>query len=664
MKNKLLFLLISFFAVTYTNATKDTTISSGDWNDPGTWKGNHVPGPNDTAVVAQSDLINVTDNSQCLHIKINGHVLILQSCSLGSSSDGDIEITASGGIDLDIGASIYTYGSIYNDGAINGTSQCSLLFSKNYYSNGGTLNLGNNATFECGDYGLNDPEHIFNLSNGATIGSRNAPLNSLTLYDSTKMIAGMGDSIFVTSLSLLGGKLTNASHIVLGTGSTGSFTMGSRDIDRPIPLIDNHFALNCPSKKVSIFYQSINNTDITTGPEIPADGNVNYIEINALTQNSTHSNITLSDSIFCDSLVGLKFNINNNKGRNLILGNYNLHIKGYAGIPTPSTGYIVTNGDGALKMPVAPLSRVVFPIGPSTISYDTMSIYNAAGPLDTFGVKVQGPVFSHLPNDTSKTVKREWDITEAVPGGNTTNLSFTYDAAAEKGANYNAMGSIVIGHYTGGNWVETSAIISGNTVSANGFTSFSPFAVGNAGGLLPIRLLSFNANLQHDNNVLIRWSVTNERNNKEFVIERSLDGIHFLPVATIPGKNNFSFVDNYEFVDKQPIDNILYYRLKQMDINGIYTYSYIVTVKKSIKQVYTIYPNPVKNEVFIYQNLISNSKIAQIVIYDNNGHKVYQHSINMNNGSAHFNLSKLEAGNYIMKLNNETETYTIPFLKL
>lgn len=116
------------------------------------------------------------------------------------------------------------------------------------------------------------------------------------------------------------------------------------------------------------------------------------------------------------------------------------------------------------------------------------------------------------------------------------------------------------------------------------------------GGIpLPIELLSFTADVNNQE-VDLKWQTASEINNDYFTVERSMDGENFEPLIIVKGAGNSNQIINYYEVDKDPYSGISYYRLKQTDFDGEFSYSQIISVNitKNNKDI-NIYPNPVSN---------------------------------------------------------------------
>lgn len=132
----------------------------------------------------------------------------------------------------------------------------------------------------------------------------------------------------------------------------------------------------------------------------------------------------------------------------------------------------------------------------------------------------------------------------------------------------------------------------------------SPFYVD--GNFIPVTILPVTFTYfwgKEDNNInTLYWQTASELNNKEFEIECSTDGADFFYLATVEGNGTSNVIHNYQYLHHAAILNdVIYYRLKQVDFNGNYNYSAIIAVKnKTYRQkTITIYPNPSNNTISI-----------------------------------------------------------------
>jgi hypothetical protein len=95
---------------------------------------------------------------------------------------------------------------------------------------------------------------------------------------------------------------------------------------------------------------------------------------------------------------------------------------------------------------------------------------------------------------------------------------------------------------------------------------------------LPIELIKFNA-AQKNNAIKLTWSTASETNNSHFDIERSDDGYVFDKIDAMQGEGHSSKTVDYSYIDDDPLQSrIVYYRLKQVDHDGRFSYSDVVQV--------------------------------------------------------------------------------------
>ena len=109
---------------------------------------------------------------------------------------------------------------------------------------------------------------------------------------------------------------------------------------------------------------------------------------------------------------------------------------------------------------------------------------------------------------------------------------------------------------------------------------------------LPIELRSFTLE-QRLYEIELSWSTVWELNNNFFTLERSVDGDEFEAMVDILGAGTTGQQQNYSYTDYQPISGRSYYRLKQTDFDGQFSYSQVLSANFQPKQAYLrIYPNP------------------------------------------------------------------------
>lgn len=166
--------------------------------------------------------------------------------------------------------------------------------------------------------------------------------------------------------------------------------------------------------------------------------------------------------------------------------------------------------------------------------------------------------------------------------------------------------------------------------------------------LLPIELLSFNVK-EENKKVYLNWQTLTEINNDFFTIERSQNGINWEAIAKVESKGNSTKIKQYEVIDEQPYLNQSYYRLKQINIDGQFSYSNIqsILIKKSALR---IYPNPTNDKLIVEGEA---TYLTQLSIWNMLGQNV-TNSIRTsgNNTRLEIDFSNLPNGMYILKSKN------------
>lgn len=169
-----------------------------------------------------------------------------------------------------------------------------------------------------------------------------------------------------------------------------------------------------------------------------------------------------------------------------------------------------------------------------------------------------------------------------------------------------------------------------------------------SGSVLPITLIYFKATL-NKGQVDLTWATANEMNNNTFVIERSSDSKHFIEILRKTGFGNSNANHKYSATDLNPIEGYSYYRLKQVDDNGAFSYSSIETIfiAKDATQIAAM-PNPAKDYLSISLNGSIQSENLQYSLVDMQGKKVI--SGNINQDMVAIDISQLSTGNYILNV--------------
>jgi hypothetical protein len=143
-------------------------------------------------------------------------------------------------------------------------------------------------------------------------------------------------------------------------------------------------------------------------------------------------------------------------------------------------------------------------------------------------------------------------------------------------------------------------------------------------GALPVKLTSFTGRLQNDNEVTLDWASGMEFENSRYEVERSADGKYFEKVGTLTGAGSTSNTSRYTFKDRLPGSGAYFYRLKQIDYDGVFEYSKVVYVnsKKGAGVVTKVFPNPFKGAVQLIGATSSDLTPNNIQVYSIGGQRI------------------------------------------
>lgn len=179
----------------------------------------------------------------------------------------------------------------------------------------------------------------------------------------------------------------------------------------------------------------------------------------------------------------------------------------------------------------------------------------------------------------------------------------------------------------------------------------------NLDGSLPIELISFTAEAE-DLHVLVEWSTAYELDNDYFKLERSTDGVQFREIHRIDGRNEGNSLNHYNYLDKQPVMGVSYYRLTQVDYNGETSQSPIVAVKLDSGDGY-LFPNPITpGETLTFRGNIKGE--ATVSIIDVAGKQVSIFPVNLSSRYENLEIpiSDLAAGIYTVVVEKEGNKIT------
>jgi len=204
------------------------------------------------------------------------------------------------------------------------------------------------------------------------------------------------------------------------------------------------------------------------------------------------------------------------------------------------------------------------------------------------------------------------------------------------------------------------AIDAGNTSgNVNNTSSFSANVDANLVSL-PVTLLEFTGR-EVGGNAYLQWSTSEEFNNHSFDVEKSGTGSDFSKIGNVKANaGTGGTIKKYNFTDNQLSGNINFYRLKQIDVDGKFSYSKVIALRRELAgESVKLFPSPFKNNLNISINSSSND-VLDLTIIDQSGRAVKRYSMTVSTGINSLNISNLSdliPGTYVINIKGKTTSY-------
>jgi predicted extracellular nuclease len=170
----------------------------------------------------------------------------------------------------------------------------------------------------------------------------------------------------------------------------------------------------------------------------------------------------------------------------------------------------------------------------------------------------------------------------------------------------------------------------------------------NISATLPVSLADFTV-VKDGNKSKLKWTTTQETNTKEFIIERSANGINYQPIGAVKAAGNSTTAVYYNAVDINPAKGVNQYRLKMIDIDGKPEYSAVRRVNFDNNNLYSFYPNPAKNLINIAVDN-ANRLVVDAEIYNMQSQLLMKRKINIASQITPVDISSLSSGIYLLKI--------------
>jgi hypothetical protein len=172
---------------------------------------------------------------------------------------------------------------------------------------------------------------------------------------------------------------------------------------------------------------------------------------------------------------------------------------------------------------------------------------------------------------------------------------------------------------------------------------------------LPVTLIAFKGERLNAGTVRLNWEISQETNNAGFEIERALNPSNFEKVGFVNSNSTTAKNKTYQFVDENANEEITYYRFKQLNSDGSFTYSRIISIN-GFKELLNLmaFPNPgTQNKVSLEVRGIKHQTKLSLTVLNTSGIVIYkndQFDLPADKKISFSNLPKLSPGLFLVKI--------------
>ncbi|MFN3839908.1 MAG: T9SS type A sorting domain-containing protein [Cyclobacteriaceae bacterium] len=460
-----------------------------------------------------------------------------------------------------------------------------------------------------------------NWTDGYAI-TRNNNLNSLYTFVTT------WNTNFVTS-SLAAATFTSITSVYDKSTIEMFYNEASQGTDNFTSNITN---------STNFLYVGIGPDPAGTGIARPLDGDISELVI-------INRDVSLVERIIINNYLAAKYGLSLSANDfytmdNPANGNYDFDV---AGIGQASDGsrHVDARGTGIVRMVVQ---------SPASLSNNEYLFWgHENGSLNSNFIDIDNVIIKER-------LTRVWRVSET---GDVGSVSLSFDITSLPGSPIAADLRLLIDR-DGDGFADNDvtpvggAQITGRIVTFNGINlqNGDRFTLGNTNlaAPLPVELVFFRAKA-NGGQVDLTWRTASETNNDYFTVERSADAGEWTTLATVPGKGNSTTRTDYGVVDDNPVTGTNYYRLKQTDFDGTFTYSAVVSAFVEFTESIHVYPNPARESFTIKASFQLDA--TRIQLYDQLGKQVRVVVSSAENGNRlEVDSSSLTPGLYILQVTN------------
>ena len=168
--------------------------------------------------------------------------------------------------------------------------------------------------------------------------------------------------------------------------------------------------------------------------------------------------------------------------------------------------------------------------------------------------------------------------------------------------------------------------------------------------LLPVELVDMQATAV-DGQVLVEWTTVTERASASYIVERAIDPEFFTPIGEMVAAGESRERIDYDLVDRTPHAGLNYYRVKQVDLDGSFEYSPVVTAMiVHSENAIRVVPNPASDRM----QIIASKPVTGMVVVevlDLTGRSAQKRTMNiLEDGPLMMEIGGLVDGTYLLLL--------------
>jgi hypothetical protein len=490
-------------------------------------------------------------------LTVNASSLTVKGQLRISNGTFNLQSTTSGSLTL--GGEFLVDGGTFNSSS--GVGVGTIVFSTTGQGSGNIQISSGSASFQ--NITINASRSVSLLSN-ISIPSGSSFSVSGTLVCGTNVISGAG------TFNLASGATLKCSH---ASGLNGNITTTTTNYDAAA-----NFEFNG-----------------STGAQVTGSA---FTSANNLTINNS-AGVSLSTNAQVTGTLTLTSGLFTLGSSSLSLGNSTT----ISGTPS-SSNMIVATGSGYLTKGFSGTGSFTFPVGDNTgtAEYSPATLNFTSGTFSSGSASVNLTNSKHGSNTSATSyIDRYWTVVPSGISSFSSDVTFTYVDADIHGTESN----IYLGKYSSGTWTLFNVATTGSNQLTGTVSSFSDFTGGESSAL-PVELTSFTSNVI-GNKVELNWKTATEVNNYGFEVQRLavsnqllansqvLNANGWTKIGFVDGNGNSNSPKSYSFTDEPTGGKEFNYRLKQIDFDGTYEYSDIVTAALENVSTFALeqnFPNP------------------------------------------------------------------------